>query len=162
MGKNIILSPKLRSYSLYKSHLVYENYLSDIFKIKYRKALTILRTSTSHCLKIETGCYTSPKTPLEDRLCACGDMEDELHFITKCALYEQQRIKLYHSVIEQCPNFINLTNEDKLMYLMSAEGTVIKETAKFCSSGQGHKELPPASILPQPPLWGRYRCHAFL
>jgi hypothetical protein len=45
-----------------------------------RSILTRFRISA---LEIETGCYTTPKTPLENRLCKqcnLSEIEDEEHF----------------------------------------------------------------------------------
>ena len=49
-----------------------------------RKIITRWRLSC-HKLKIETGRYTSPKTPREDRKCAlCGVIDDEKHALFDC------------------------------------------------------------------------------
>ena len=58
---------KLRTNSKFKTIFKQEEYL-NIKDFKMRSILTRFRIS-AHNLEIETGRYTSPKTPLENRLC---------------------------------------------------------------------------------------------
>ena len=56
--------------------------------------MTKLRIS-AHNLQIETGRYTVPKTPIENRKCShCGLIEDEFHFLLECSLYNTERESL--------------------------------------------------------------------
>ena len=56
--------------------------------------ITKLRTST-HKLHIETGRYTRPKTPRNERTCNfCSQIETESHFLLFCVKYKSQRLKL--------------------------------------------------------------------
>ena len=58
-----------------------------------RRNLTKLRCS-NHPLQIEQGRYS--QTNVTERLCiACNKIEDEIHFLTECELYETVRRKLY-------------------------------------------------------------------
>lgn len=58
----------------------------------HRQALTKLRIS-AHTLEIERGRYRN--VPRENRLCSCCDVvEDELHFLDKCRLYNKARQRL--------------------------------------------------------------------
>ena len=52
---------------------------------KFRYAISRLRLS-SHHLEIETGRYTRPFTPANQRFCAAcpGKVGDEYHFLTEC------------------------------------------------------------------------------
>ena len=71
---------KLRTYSKYKSSFKLEKYVLH-FPLHKRRNITKLRIS-AHNLKIETGRYTVPKTPIENRKCFhFGMIEDEFHFI---------------------------------------------------------------------------------
>ena len=66
---------------------IYSLMLSDY----YRTVLTRWRLS-NHSLKIETGRYTVPYTPREDRLCTlCRTIEDEQHVIFHCPRYDDLR-----------------------------------------------------------------------
>ena len=52
------------------------------------ESLTELRASL-YTLEIECGRYTKPKTEISKRICyVCNFMEDEVHFLGKCKLYE--------------------------------------------------------------------------
>ena len=75
-----------------------EPYPRLISNLRYRNALTRLRTS-SHTLEIERGRYTTPKTPVCDRLCrTCNVTEDEIHFILNCVEYGNMRDDFYARV----------------------------------------------------------------
>ena len=56
---------------------------------KYVTAMSRLRIS-AHELMIEKGRYKNIKR--QDRLCTyCKEIEDELHFLDKCSLFNNQR-----------------------------------------------------------------------
>jgi hypothetical protein len=81
---------KLRTYRKFKFIFRYETYISDIRNISHRNILTRFRTS-NHKLHIETGRYTRPITPVENRICSnCNSksVEDELHFLMYCPKFE--------------------------------------------------------------------------
>ena len=85
----------------YKSILNFEfNPYLDLITVRFRVALSKLRTS-SHRLEIEIGRWTRHvRTPIEDRKCKyCYTLEDEYHFILECPLYSNIRtlyIKRYY------------------------------------------------------------------
>ena len=120
---------KLRTYKLFKTELIYENYLSQC-NLKYRKSLTRFRIS-AHRLEIEKGRYSRPPVPASQRLCkSCKDkVEDELHFLIECSKLSESRVELFKTVSNICPNFNSLNENEKFIFLMSAEG----ETAQFIS-----------------------------
>lgn len=96
----------------------FSRYLDIIPVIKYRYALTRLRTS-SHMLEIEIGRWTKPHvTPRSERKCQlCNSLEDEFHFILECPLYNEFRlkyIKKYYWKRPNIPKFIDLfTSENR-------------------------------------------------
>ena len=47
----------------------------------------------SHNLEIELGRHKKPVTPKEQRLCLCGDIETENHFLFECQMYYHIRCK---------------------------------------------------------------------
>ena len=47
----------------------------------------------SHNLKIEIGRHKRPPTPREERLCTCGEIETEKHYLTSCNIYTHIREK---------------------------------------------------------------------
>ena len=74
--------PMLRTYNVIKTRFGTEPYFSAVKNIKFRIAISKLRTS-SHA--IERGRYTNPKTPVHERLChSCKKVEDEYHFVMEC------------------------------------------------------------------------------
>ena len=93
---NVQISPKLRTYQLFKKTHEFEPYL-QITNSKLRSAIAKFRTS-AHSLGIERGRYTKPKTPAEKRICNVCDhkaVEDEFHFLIQCPLYQKERTKMY-------------------------------------------------------------------
>ena len=80
---NLSKCEKLRTYRTFKFIFRYETYISDIRNINHRNILTRFRTS-NHKLHIETGRYTRPISPVENRICSnyiSKSVEDELHFL---------------------------------------------------------------------------------
>jgi len=116
---------KLRTYNKFKSSLTREPYLDLIKDRTTRKCLAQLRTS-SHKLHVETGRYNGRN--LTDRTCEiCGsnDIEDEEHFLTVCKAFGNDREQLYVHAKANCKNFTNLSNEHKMIWLMTAEDSDI-------------------------------------
>ena len=73
---------------------IYSSFLNDY----HRYIITRWRLS-NHDLKIETGRYSRPITPREDRLCdKCGTLENEFHVIFQCELYKSVREKFPHII----------------------------------------------------------------
>lgn len=123
---------KLRTYAKFKTCLQFENYLNEIPFGPHRHALTKLRTS-SHNLCVETGRYARPKVAFEDRLCVqCNRVEDECHFLINCPLYSNERAELFQKVEMLCPNFTALNDDNKFIFLMTAEKEIACATGKFC------------------------------
>ena len=92
-----------------------------------RKIITRWRLSC-HKLKIETGRYTSPKTPREDRKCAlCSVLDDEQHALFNCKAHRLVR-RQFHNLLSTKNRVTELLNpssiEDATMvaeYLESIE-----------------------------------------
>ena len=93
-----------------------------------------LRTS-DHILVIESGRRTTPKTKFEDRLCKlCNTeaIEDEVHFISDCALYSQIRRDFLEKYYNVFPNIRLLNMRDKFKFLFSIpEQAVMKEIPSY-------------------------------
>lgn len=121
---------KLRTYRLFKNVYECEPYLQCISDFKTRQIICKFRIS-NHRLAIETGRFKN--TQLEDRKCyECNKLEDELHFLTECKRFNDLRNTLYECISENCENFKDLCDKDKLIYIMSTcNETVIKKTGKF-------------------------------
>ena len=70
-----------------------------------------------------TSKYRNRMCTKEERICPlCSDgVEDETHFICICEYYKLQRDELFNKILITYPNFNNLTNIDKLAFLMKYE-----------------------------------------
>ena len=120
--QNIDVNPKLRTYCTFKCVFKMESYLLDLPDFKMRKLLTRFRIS-NHCLSIEKGRHTKPKTPVEKRICIVCDtkaIEDEDHFLCKCPLYTDLR----REFIENCDRlgFYGCNENFNLKYLLNITG----------------------------------------
>ncbi len=124
----------MRTYKLFKSSLVKEDYL-NIKNAKLRRAITKFRIS-AHRLAIELVRYNKPPLPPEERICtACPNkpIEDEQHFILECHKYDTDRKRLVEEVKKRCSNFRYLDKQDKFVYLMTADTQIAGPVAKFIS-----------------------------
>ena len=66
-------------------------YISDEY-VEERKRISFTRFRlSSHNLKIELGRWS--RIPRENRLCACGEIQDELHVAIKCPKTDELREK---------------------------------------------------------------------
>ena len=81
-------------------------------------------------LHIETGRYLG--TPEEERICfhCANTVESEEHFLISCDLYVDLRIELFANACDINPNFNQLSDCDKMCFLLSNEQICIK-TAKI-------------------------------
>ena len=116
-------SDKLRTYRKYKSELTPEKYCILPLPRDHRRILFKLR-SCSLPLYVETGRYSKPKVPLENRLCKlCNNqfVEDETHFVLNCDLYSDIREILFSKACEVDANFTLMHSEDKLIFLMQSK-----------------------------------------
>lgn len=115
----------LDNYRLFKQNINLEKYLSIIRNEKHRKAFTRLRLH-SHNLAIESGRHSSPKIPRELRLCVycnSNQIEDEIHFLICCPLYDNLRATLLDFIHDKSP-------EDAFIYLMhSTIPHILRKTA---------------------------------
>ena len=87
-------SGKLRFFSRIYGNFEMQKYLTVGLGKNLTAALTKIRLSC-HPLAIETGRYSKPYTPAEERFCKyCKDVvEDEKHFTLSCPLYDSIRTK---------------------------------------------------------------------
>ena len=88
-------------------HSVYTKRCSTSSEERHRLSFTRFRVS-AHSLAIETGRWNRGgrgRLPIEDRLCACGEVQDELHVVEACPLTEhirqQFRFQSYRQLIEE-------------------------------------------------------------
>ena len=68
---------------------------------------------------VETGRFEG--IHLAERICELCDremIEDEIHFICVCSLYNELRNSLFEGILLDYPQFANLCTKDKFIYLM--------------------------------------------
>ncbi len=116
-------SSKLRTYCLFKSNFVIENYLLMERNFTRRQNMSKLRIS-AHRLNIETGRYVRPPLPPEERLCLCcntNSVENEMHFVLDCPLYTPERETLLNS-LETITGFDLYEHRNLFHLIMSING----------------------------------------
>ena len=134
--QNEVHGNKLRLYRLIKSEVTWqpETYLMSKRTRAERRTLAQLR-SGALCLAIETGRYTRPKTPVENRLCQFCDkqcVENEIHFIIVCEFYSDLRYQVLQAAATKNPQFTNYSDTIKFQFLqMEFQQDLVKLTQKM-------------------------------
>ena len=111
---------KLRFYNKLKGSFKLEPYIDKIKNRNQRQWLSRYRTS-SHSLRIETGRYTRPVTPIFERKCCyCEDgfIDDEKHFILICDIFKLKRQCFISRVRALFPQFDRMTIDEKLRFIL--------------------------------------------
>ena len=122
---------KLRTYSILKDQFKLEDYLRADMPRRYRKAITSLRIGL-HNLQIEKGRHSTPIVPADQRYCPfCPNIvEDEIHFLLKCSLYNDERNTFLGKIQIDGETDIDLYRK----ILTSASLPVLFETGKYIST----------------------------
>ena len=124
-------SPKLSFYETFKEYYEEEKYLNVLNNFEERQHFTKFRIS-NHKLAIETGRYSKPKTPRDQRyclLCNNDEVETEQHMIFECSTYSKLRYVLQSKLKDKMDFSVN-----KLTFLMkSTDDEVIFYLSKFIS-----------------------------
>ena len=109
---------KLRTYSLMKTEIGYEDYLTQISSINDRRALTKFRLS-NHSLMIEKGRHLG--IDKNERFCKfCLDkVEDEIHFLINCKTFEMHRKNLFDIANNNLYYFHRFNDKAKLIALLN-------------------------------------------
>ena len=105
-----------------------EEYLKTVKNPAYRVSMTRLRLGV-HYLRIQTRKYENAgaSIPVEERKClVCKEnyIEDEQHFLMYCEGYDNIRKDLHSLISQTDANFVNLTDHDKIMYLLKVIMTI--------------------------------------
>ena len=111
---------KLRLYNKFKGSFKIEPYLVMLKNRNQRQWLSRYRTS-AHSLRIETGRYTRPVTPIcERKCCYCetDSVDDEKHFVLMCETFKVKRQCFMSRVRALYPNIDSMTVDDKLRFLL--------------------------------------------
>jgi len=107
--------PKLRTYAKLKTEFKSEDY---IFLPRFERSLVSQLRLGILPLRIETGRYVNES--LENRictLCSLNAVEDEIHFVIQCPLYNVHREKLFYSAKQLDPAFESLSSLSKFVFL---------------------------------------------
>jgi len=122
---------KLRTYKLLKNNFNTEKYVTcSHVPRKHKSAYTKFRCGVAP-LRLETGRYDG--TPLDLRICPLCKLavESEIHVMFHCQFYQNIREDVLPRAYEINTNFSNLSNEEKLVFMLSNEN-MMKISAKYC------------------------------
>ena len=109
--------PKLRTYILFKSDLLLEDYVKYHMHKRHRSLFAQFRLGILP-LYIETGRYDN--TPVANRICKLCDsraIEDEFHFLMQCSRYTEFREVLYNKSSNLIDNFYSYNDNEKFVLL---------------------------------------------
>jgi hypothetical protein len=115
--REVMQYSKLRTYVTFKTQCKQEKYLAMGLTRRQRSLYAQFRLGVLP-IRLETGRFRGEKE--EDRICTLcnsGDVENEMHFLLKCLLYENERCVLFTKAEEKCTGFNELNDSDKLITL---------------------------------------------
>ena len=125
---------KLRTYSLMKTKIGYESYLSQITSVTNRISLTKFRLS-NHSLMIEKGRHMGiHKNARFCKFCE-HEIEDEIHFLINCKTFAIIREKLFDIANNGIYYFYHLSDPAKLVALLS-NPFIIQYTSEYLHKAQ--------------------------
>ena len=123
-------SDKLRYYNLYKCNKDIEDYVK-LPSLKYHRSLLAQFRCGILPLQIEVGRFRNLQ--LDERICPICNIavEDEIHFLCQCPLYNHLRCSLFKSASNEDHNFHSMDLFEKFVYLMSnQQKSVMKYLSK--------------------------------
>ncbi len=97
-----------------------EHYVRNIMSKKYRSTFPKFRCGVAP-IRIETGKYEGMEE--KDRICLLCDhniIESECHVIMSCPVHNKLHGELFTHVAQFEPNFNNLNDDEKFVFLFSA------------------------------------------
>jgi hypothetical protein len=126
---------KLRTYRTMKQAFEPENYVTAILPKSHRRAMALFRCGVAP-IRLETGRYEGleeaqricPFCPRQDG----GVIEDEIHTILKCPVYDDIRQTLFTYLYDNMPVFAGLEDSDKLKQILGGQ-LGLRLCAKTCS-----------------------------
>ena len=129
--ENVNNKPKLRTYEKIKNDFKTEKYILLNLTRSERSYLAQLRFGNLP-LRIETGRYYNEN--VDEKLCVLfnsGQVEDEIHFIFDCCIYNDLRLKLFESVSIDQAILLDMPKHEQLMYFFENNA---RQLAKYVSS----------------------------
>jgi hypothetical protein len=134
---------KLIFYSMFKTDCHKADFLNTINNPSHKKAMNKLRLG-NHRLRIETGRHTIPKTPENLRICPfchLNEVENELHFILSCHLYNNLRLKFFEDINRKYHHFDVLDDKSKILFLFNnVDPFICRLTAAFIHSCMDYRQ----------------------
>ena len=121
VGNDGIDHNKLRFYKTLKGSFTQEPYITNIQNKSQRAWLTRYRVSAVPTLRMESGRYTRPVTPIAARFCRyCSEnsLDDEKHAILSCKTFTLKRNCFFGKISSLMPNFDHMTFDDKLLAIL--------------------------------------------
>ena len=112
---------KLRFYKTLKGSFTQEPYITNIKNKSQWAWLTRYRVSAVPSLRIKSGRYTRPVTPVTERFCRyCSDnrIDDEKHAILICGTFTLKRNCFFGKMSSLLPNFQQMSPDDKLSSIL--------------------------------------------
>ena len=112
---------KLRFYKQIKGSFGLEPYIQNVHNRSQRTWLAIFRVCAVANLRVESGRYTRPVTPLENRTCqyGCNDMlDDKNHAILVCGVLTIKRNCFLGKMSSLLPDFENMSAQNKLLTIL--------------------------------------------
>ena len=125
---------KLHFYHSFKTDTKNSDLLDAINNPHHRSAICKFRLG-NHQLRIETGRHTTPKTPMNLRICSfchSDEIENEMHFLFTCKLYDNIRLKFFNEITAKYSIFNEFDINAKSLFLCnSIDPAVCRSTAAF-------------------------------
>ena len=124
-----------------EKELGFEPYITCIKNVNHRKALSKFRLS-NHQLMIEVGRHKKiPKLQRFCPFCPSPVIEDEIHFLINCPLYDPLRRDIYDICLELKPTLPFYTDEQTFLFMMTSTN-LYRVLAKFIHEAMNmRKEL---------------------
>ena len=129
---------KLRTYSMIKTKIGMEEYLTNIYNITDRISMSKFRLS-NHRLMIEVGRHK--KIDRQYRKCpfCLNEVEDEIHFLTTCPVYSTCRNSLLMEL--SIPIGLLITEKQRLFQFLMTDKYAVRLTAKFITNAMLIREF---------------------
>ena len=124
---------KLVFNSTFKHDTKCSSFLELITNEDHRKATAKFRLG-NHNLKIETGRHSCPKIPEDLRTCdhcETQNIENEIHLLFRCKLYNQIRNTLYNDIESKYQNFRRMNVTDRVLLFNNVDPFICEEIAIF-------------------------------
>ena len=110
---------KLRTYRTFKENYGEEQYIRIITPKKYRSTYAKFRCGVAP-INIETCRYGLNRVPVNERLCeTCNLVEDEIHVLLHCSMYDDIRDTLFADICNTKRDFCDLTVDSQFILIMS-------------------------------------------